>query len=55
MEDKKGCLTDQSKLQPKENILDGIIPLGADIDNNEIYDIKTGITIRRIDDVISWR
>ncbi|WP_346888308.1 hypothetical protein [Clostridium sp. UBA1056] len=42
----KGCSTDQSKTQPKENILSEIIPPGAELDNNEIYDKHTGETIR---------
>ncbi len=53
MEDKKSpSVTDQSKqIDPLVIILEEIIPLGTDIDNDEIYDIDTGETIRRIDDV----
>ncbi|MEG0133072.1 MAG: hypothetical protein RR851_10325 [Clostridium sp.] len=47
-EDKKSpSVTVGSKqIDTHENILDGIIPLGIDIDNNEFYDIKTGETIK---------
>ncbi|WP_346935351.1 hypothetical protein [Clostridium sp.] len=53
VEDKKSpSVTDQSKqIDPLVIILEEIIPLGTDIDNDEIYDIDTGETIRRIDDV----
>lgn len=38
--------TDQSKqIDPSKNNLNNILPLGADIDKDEIYDIKTGKTI----------
>ncbi len=47
----KGCPTDQSKMQPKENILDLILSPNVGIDNDEIYDTRTGETIRGIDDV----
>lgn len=42
----KGCATDQSKMQPKEDILSEIISLGEGIDNDEIYNEYTGKTIR---------
>lgn len=45
---KKDCSTDQSKLQPKKNILDLILPPGMDLDNNEIFDIETGETVREL-------
>jgi len=45
----KGCPTDQSKMQPKENILSEIIPPGTELDNNEIYNEDTGDTIRDLD------
>lgn len=35
----------------KQNLLDLILSQNKGIDNDEIYDIKTGETIRRIDDV----
>ncbi len=45
----KGCSTDQSKMQPKENILSEIIPPGTELDNNEIHNEHTGETIRDLD------
>lgn len=45
------CIADQSNMQPKQNTIDLILPQGTDIDNDDIYDIATGETIRRIDDV----
>ncbi|MEG1256656.1 hypothetical protein [Clostridium sp.] len=52
-EDKKSLsVTDQSKqIDTNVIILEKIIPSGTDLDNGEIYNIKTGETIRRIDDV----
>jgi len=44
------CIADQSNMQPIQNILGLILPQGTDIDNNEIYDVMTGETIRRIDE-----
>lgn len=43
---KKDCSTDQSKLQPKKNNLETIIAPWEDIDNNEVFDIDTGKTLR---------
>ena len=45
------CIADQSNMHHKENILDLILSRDVDIDNGEIYDIKTGETLRGIDDV----
>ncbi|GEM_PF-3197188 len=45
------CIADQSNMHPKENILDLILSQDVDIDNDEIYDIRTGETIRGLDDV----
>jgi len=45
----KGCPTDQSKMQPKENILSEIIPPGTELDNNEVHNEHTGETIRDLD------
>jgi len=45
----KGCSTDQSKMQPKENILYEIIPPDTGLDNNEIYNEDTWETIRDLD------
>ncbi len=45
----KGCSTDQSKMQPKENILSEIIPPGTELDNNEVHNEHTGETIRDLD------
>lgn len=45
------CIADQSNMHPKENILDLILSPSVDIDNNEIYDTRTGETIRGLDDV----
>lgn len=45
-------VTDQSKQKgTKQNELDLILSQNTDIDNDEIYDVKTGETIRRVDDV----
>lgn len=44
------CLATGIALHPKENILDLILSRDVDIDNGEIYDIKTGETIRRIEE-----
>ena len=43
-------IADQSKMHHEENILDLILSRDVDIDNGEIYDIKTGETIRGIDE-----
>lgn len=45
------CIADQSNMHPKENILDLILSPNVGIDNDEIYDTRTGETIRGIDDV----
>lgn len=45
---KKDCSTDQSKLQPKKNYFETIIAPGEDIDNNEVFDMKTGKTVREL-------
>lgn len=45
----KGCSTDQSKTQPKENILSEIIPPSTELDNGEIYNEDTRETTRDID------
>ncbi len=52
VEDKKSpSVTDQSKQKDSVVIiLEEIIPPNMDIDNGEIYDIKTEETIRRIDE-----
>lgn len=42
--------TDQSKSYEHNKTINDIIPLEADIDNGEIYDIGTGVTIRRLED-----
>ena len=40
------CLATGIALHPNKNILDLILSRDVDIDNGEIYDIKTGETIR---------
>lgn len=45
------CLATGIALHPKENILDLILSQNTGIDNDEIYDIDTGETIRGLDDV----
>ena len=42
--------TDQSKSYEHNKTINDIIPLGADIDNGEIYDIGIGVNIRRLED-----
>lgn len=44
------CLATGIALHHKQNILDLILSQDVDIDNGEIYDIRTGETIRRIDE-----
>jgi len=44
------CIATGIALHPKENILDLILSQDVDIDNGEIYDIRTGETIRRLDE-----
>ncbi|MBD7914521.1 hypothetical protein H9660_05130 [Clostridium sp. Sa3CUN1] len=41
--------TTQENEHCKNNVND-ILPLEADLDNGEIYDIETGVTIRRLED-----
>lgn len=45
------CLATGIALHPNKNILDLILSQNTDIDNGEIYDTRTGETIRGIDDV----
>lgn len=41
--------TDQSKqIDPSKNNLNNILPLGMDLDNGEVYDIRTGKTIKEL-------
>lgn len=43
----KGCNpTDQSKGNNHEKTINDIIPLGTDLDNDQLYDIESGQTIR---------
>ena len=44
------CLATGIALHPNKNILDLILSQNVDIDNGEIYDIRTGETIRGIDE-----
>jgi len=44
------CLATGIALHHKENILDLILSQDVDIDNGEIYDIRTGKTIWRLDE-----
>ncbi len=44
------CLATGIALHPNKNILDLILSQDVDIDNDEIYDIDTGETIRGIDE-----
>lgn len=45
------CIATGIALHPNKNILDLILSPNVGIDNDEIYDIKTGETIRGLDDV----
>lgn len=45
------CLATGIALHQNKNILDLILSQDVDIDNGEIYDTRTGETIRGIDDV----
>ena len=46
LEEESRKLTDQSKASDLENKFNSIIAPGEDIDNGEIYDRKTGETVR---------
>lgn len=39
-------LTDQSKASDHENLFNSIIHQGEDIDNNQVFNVETGKTIR---------
>lgn len=42
------CPTDQDKDIEHSESFDNIIPPGTDIDNNQVYDVKTGKTIKEL-------
>ncbi len=45
---KAQSLTDQDKGKEHTKTINDIIPLGADIDNGDIYNLETGQTIREL-------